>query len=211
MSCYCSNLICYNTIDGTSFPLKCRSYTCPEHGSYNRGRLRAAIQNWLEVWDMVRMWTFTLSSKYFKDAEEHLKNLSECWRYFITQLRRSPSLRMKERDLQYIRIMEPHRSGYFHFHVFVDRYVHWSKLYSLWITAVATVTGLPESVAGCHVKGIFDSKKAAWYCVKYVTKSAFLKPKFSKLYTKSVGVAFFPAGDKKGIWAVFNQITGEWF
>jgi hypothetical protein len=57
---------------------------------------------------------------------------------------------------------------------------------------------------------MFHVKQAAFYCVKYVTKSAFLKPKFSKLYTKSVGVAFFPAKDKLGIWAIYNRKTGEW-
>lgn len=209
--CFCSDLICYNTIDGTSFPLKCRSYICEEHGAHNRSILKYAVYNYIKDWPIIRFWTFTLSSKYFKDSGEHLMALSKIWRYFITQLRRSPMLSESESGCQFIRFSEPHVSGYFHFHCIFDRYVQWYKVYALWLSAIESVTGLDGKVGGCHVKGIYSAKNAAFYVVKYITKSARLKPRFSKLYTKSARVAFFPKTDTSGIWAIYNTRSGEWF
>lgn len=208
--CYCSGLIAYHTVTGKSFPLKCRSYTCLEHGSLNRYKLRKAISKFIENWDHVRLWTFTLSSDSFLNPSEHAKALSKAWRYFITQARRSNVLSPTERKVRYVRFSEPHKSGYFHFHIIIDRFILWYKYYALWLSAVESTTGLPSKSAGCHVKGILSKRNASHYVVKYVQKSANIKAKYMKLYTKSAGIVFFPKKAKSGMYLIHNTHNNTW-
>lgn len=210
MSCYCSNLICYDVDSGKRFPLKCRSYTCSEHGKYNRGRLRNALEKYLKSWSQIRFWTFTLSSATYSDPHEHVRDLQKVWRYFTTELRRNRICTKSEKNTQYIKFCEPHKSGYFHFHAVFDRYVPWSKIYSLWQAAVSNVTGLDGDRGGCHVKGINNAKNTSYYIVKYVTKSAGLMPKGGRIWSKSSRIALFPKKKTNRTFVIYNTATDEW-
>ena len=211
MSCYASKLICYNTVTGESFPLSCRSYTCETHGAYNRHRLRTALLEYLKRWKQIRFWTFTLSNLEFDSVEEHLKTLNKVWRYFVTYLRRNGIFRPSEKLTQYIRFVEPHASGFAHFHAVFDRYVPWHKIDTIWRAAIETVTWLDGSRGGCHVKGINSARNTAYYIVKYVTKAARAYSGKFRRYSKSSRVALFPKKKSRGIFAIHNTVTNEWY
>lgn len=208
--CYCSNLVCYNVDTGDYFPLKCRSYTCPEHGKYNQAQLRKHFHEYFKTWDMIRFWTFTLSNKIGKDPAGHLKLLQEVWRYFITELRRNRVCNQQDKKTEYVKVVEPHKSGFFHFHVLFDRFVKRSKIVTLWEYAIETVTGVSGSSGGVHVKGFFCAQKAAYYVVKYVSKSSGHVPKGSRTWSKSNRIAIFPKRVKSGEYVIYDRRTGDW-
>lgn len=210
MSCYCSKLVCYDVDSGKRFPLSCRSYTCSEHGRNNQGRLRAALQKYLESWDQIRFWTFTLSSKAEISPEKHIVMLNKVWRYFITELRRNKVCTVGEKNTQFIRFVEPHKSGYFHFHAVFDRYIQWSKINTLWCHAVAVVTGSAAHLGGCFVKGINNAKNTAFYIVKYVTKSSGRLPRGFRIWSRSARVALFPKKPSGRTYVIYNPMSDTW-
>ena len=211
MQCYCENITIFNTITGEHFIPNCKSYICPRCGKRNRGRLFRAVKNYIQDWDIIRMWTFTLSSKYFVNEYEHRKALSEVWRYFITYLRRANVLTRSQQKVQYIRFSEPHQSGYFHFHCLVDLYLPYYAVAALWSQAVSTVCDIPGDRGGCFVRGIGNYKNAAFYVVKYVTKSASCSHAGFRIWTKSSKVALFKKLLHSGVFIAYNRLTKQWY
>lgn len=210
--CYCTDfLTCYNSETGRSFSLRCRSYTCPECGRYNRGRLRRYLLKYIQDWDVIRFWTFTLSSASFSSPETHYDALRRIWRYFVTELRRNRILSESEQNVQYVKVSEPHSSGYLHYHAIFDRYVSWHKVYALWCSAVESVTGLSGKSGGVHVKGLVSAKNAAFYITKYVTKTSQFGMKHVRSWSKSSRVAIFPVREADGPYVVWDANQRKWF
>lgn len=209
--CYLEKVRVYNIDTGESFRPVCKSYRCQKHGWMHQKRLETAIATLLKSWPVVRMWTFTLSSKVAETSEDHARILSQCWRYFITELRRNRLLSKKEQATQYVRFAEPHRSGFFHLHVLVNNYIHWVKVQALWVHACETVTGRQDKIAHCNVRGSKSVAGASKYVAKYVTKSAQLAPKNMKLWTRSSRIAIFKKSVRIHEYVVHHELTGIWF
>ena len=212
--CYLNHIIVFNTNTGKAFKPVCKSYTCVKHGWKQKVRLQKAMEKYFSNFSHVRMWTATISNSGYPDIQAHAKTLSEVWRYFITYLRRDKLLLENEKKVQYVRIAEPHKSGYLHYHILVDKYIHWYKLNYLWKKACKAVTG--NSKASINVKGMFNgSKKAARYVSKYVVKSANAKKELNlkslKLWTRSGNAKIFDDKPSAGTFASYHIKTGKWY
>lgn len=209
--CYLEKVTVYNSETGASFKPVCKSYRCKKHGWMHKRKLEEAVEKYLRTFEYVRMWTFTLSPRACPNRSEHAKLLSKVWRYFITEVRRNKLLLDTEKSIQYIRFSEPHKSGYFHFHILVDRYIQWYKFQALWLRAIESVTGKPEKLGHVNVKGSKTPKQGAYYVAKYVSKSAELAERNMKLWTKSSRVSIFPKKIPNKVYVVHNQHTNVWF
>lgn len=209
--CYCDYLTIYNTLTGESFKPFCRSYSCPVHGNRNINILKSKINYEIESWDSVRMWTFTLSSKVADSVEKHYEILNKLWRYLITYLRRKSALSNKQKNFKYIRIAEKHQSGYYHFHVLVDQFLDFQYVYGIWNQLCKLFLETNKSIGGCHVKFIPSVRKAGYYVVKYVTKEVQSKSRTGKIYTKSVGITFFPRRKNYETYCCYDSKREKWF
>lgn len=208
--CYLNYLTVYNTRTGKSHKPHCKSYSCEKHGWKHAKRLQEAIEATVSEWDKIRFWTFTLSSKLFNAPEEHSKCLSKIWRYFVTELRRNKILSESDRKVDYIRVSEMHKSGYIHFHCFFNRYIHFSKIYALWLRATEVVLGRSDKVSGCYVVGNRNAKTVAKYVSKYVTKLAKQKIKYANLYSTSGNITLFGDPRPKDAYAVYDSKRKIW-
>jgi hypothetical protein len=186
-----------NKENGDITKFDCKAYRCPHCGPIKRRQLWRAIHRYLQNWDIIRFWTFTLTSNVAKLHSKHYKVLQTAWKYFMTYLRRSPELQKRAQNLNYIRVNEMHKSGYTHLHVFIDVFLHYDLILSLWTVAcnkAISVHGIDYSDKLCHcnVKAIHNPKVCANYVVKYVLKAAEddFKP-FLRFYSKSQKVVFF--------------------
>lgn len=170
----------------------CLRYACDKHGWKKVKKLERAIREYIKKWEMIRFWTFTISSRNFTSPQEHYKTLALAWRYFSTYLRRDPNYTIEEQKLQYIKVCEPHKSGYFHFHAFFDRYVPIHKIWTTWQRAIRAASGQDDLQGYVWAVGKIGVAKAAGYVVKYVVKSA--KALYFRLnyYSKSSKVKLFP-------------------
>lgn len=206
--CYLSKCRMYDVIDGRRLFPHCNRYSCPLHGWKRAKDLREAVQSYLDKFQIIRFWSFTLSSKNFKDIETHYRILSKAWRYFVTYIRRDRNITDVEKNLQYIKVVEPHKSGFFHLHAFFDRYVQQQKIYVLWNTAIRTASGDDKLRGGCYVVGRVSSTKAANYVTKYVMKSAKMMTFRLHYYSRSSKVKLFPEKIKNPNIAFFAPVKG---
>lgn len=208
--CYLNHIRVYNTKTGQKVQPKCKSYKCEKHGWMQSEKLKEAIERRVKSWEKVRFWTFTLSSKYFKNEKEHSKALSHSWRYFVTELRRNKILNEKQRAVQYIRVSEPHKSGYFHFHVFFSQYIHFNSIRSIWEWATRTATKLEGKLGSVDVRGNINAKATAKYVAKYVVKTANNLIKGQNLYSCSGNEALFEKVEKTESYAVYHVKLDKW-
>lgn len=206
--CYLANCRMYNVDDGRRLFPHCRKYSCPLHGWKRAKDLEKAVKAYLDNFQIIRFWTFTLSSKNIPDIETHYRILSKAWRYFVTYLRRDKHLTDSEKNVQYIKVSEPHKSGYLHFHGFFDRYLQQQKIFVLWNTAIRTASNDDSLRGGCYVVGRVSSNKAAKYVTKYVVKSAKYMSFRLHYYSRSSRVKLFPDKIKSGNIAFFAPVKG---
>ena len=104
----------------------CNSWDCPEcrkkKASVLRSRIKVGIakQSW-------RLLTLTLDPKMVS-LSDSLNQLSHLWDIF------SKALKRKYPDLQYIKVVEFHKSGYPHLHIILNRYIPKPLVRNLWVT-----------------------------------------------------------------------------
>lgn len=209
--CYCDYLTIYNTTTGESFKPQCRSYSCPVHGKRNINILKSRIEYEVSSWESVKMWTFTISSKYFNNPLEHYNFLNKVWRYLITYLRRSNLLSKKQSDFKYIRFPEQHKSGFYHFHVLIDKYIDFHLVYGLWNSFCKLFLETNDEIGGCHVLFIPNSRTACRYAIKYVAKEIQTPNRVGKIYSKSVGIRFFRRRRSSDSFAAYNSKLDKWY
>ena len=208
--CYSNHIMAYNTTTGEYFRPVCKSYKCEKHGWRHAKRLEEALKKYFGNFTNIRLWTFTLSSRIANDKETHAKILSKCWRYFITEVRRSRILNKNERNIQYVKVAEPHKSGYFHYHILVDQYIAFNKMLVLWESAIESVLKIRGKYGHVNVKGSKTANSAAKYVAKYVVKSAKYGMKHMKLWTKSARVSIFETKESPYVYAVYHELTKVW-
>lgn len=203
----------FNETTGEYYPFSCKCYKCEVCGPRKIARLRRALSQWLSQFKHIRLWTFTVSSAVIDDKIFHTKVLQSAWKIFITYVRRCNALPKECRFFQYVKIFEPHNSGFLHIHAFLTEYLDWHVINAIWQTSVRTaVLKLQSSVenffiahgkleeiklAHCNVKGIFGSARAASYVCKYILK--FLEQshgEVKKIWTKSGNCSIFSDSSK---------------
>ncbi len=214
--CYNNYLTVYDTSDGSSFKPVCKSYTCTKHGWRQTKRLRTALEGHFKQYDYIRMWTFTMTNRMHSNTDEHYRSMTRVWQRFITELRRNKLFTKSERGLQYVRVCEQHVSGYWHFHVLVDRWLDAVKAQLFWEHCVQEELKITGHSGTASIKGKKTYKGAAYYVSKYVTKSAFEAFKRQKLWTKSSRLSIYPTKEsdrtfitwdsKRKLWLGFNAL-----
>jgi len=149
----------------------------------------------------VRFWTFTLTNRYAATPAEHYGQLRRSWQTFLTYIRRSPIVPEEARGVQFIIVVEQHKSGAYHLHVLADRYIEWHIVQLLWERSCQRALGSREHVGFCWVKWV-PTRTAVRYVVKYVTKASAELPPRKKRWTKTRGL---PAMRE-----VFPRKPGQW-
>jgi hypothetical protein len=133
--------------------VKCKAWDCPECRKMKGSWLQEQIQSIFADSDL-HMLTLT----YFQNKSkiDVWKSLGSTWNKFRTYLKKLYP------DLIYIRIIEPHKSGYPHLHVLISKFISIKKA-----TKYITAQGFGWN---CQlIKISADSGKA--YVSKYLTKA----------------------------------------
>lgn len=205
-SCCCHqypNLKFFNFETGEYYPFSCKTYKCEVCGPRKIVHLRTALTKWLRQFKVIRLWTFTISSKIFSDIVLHTKLLQMAWRYFITYVRRANALPKPVRWFQYVKFFEPHQSGFLHIHCFITEFLNWHIILAIWEQAVfsaAEKMNCDLKGKSCHVnvRGIFNASRAAAYVCKYVMKTVHEKSsQVKKLWSKSSNCTIFDTVEEK--------------
>lgn len=208
--CYCNKITVFDVENGKSFQPICKSYKCEKHGWMQQKRLQKALEQHFGKYQFIRMWTFTMTNRIFTDDYEHYFKLTQVWKRFITEVRRSKFLTDNQRNVQYVRVAEQHKSGFWHFHVLVDRWLDWHILQVLWNHCVQVETQITGKSGHINVKGILSAKKASYYVAKYVMKSAQHSYKRQKTWTKSSKISIYPLKQSDKTYIVYDHARHIW-
>lgn len=198
--CYLQGHYLYHSGNQRIVPLHCNRYSCSLHGWKKKARLQKAIETELKTYKMIRFWTFTLSSASFNNPETHYHVLALAWRKFITEVRRNNVFTKHEKQFQYLKVVDPHKNGYLHFHAVFDRFIHQAKILAFWRAAIVWASKNAEVSGGCYVKMIPNAKIASRYIAKYVTKAASDILFRLNYYSKSRDIILFPKYKKDQNW-----------
>jgi len=186
---------------GLIIPAHCKAYACSQCGPKKIRSLFFAIKKQLEKWELVRFWTFTLTNRIFESKEKHYEALREIWRRWINNIRRSKLLRAKTKSFAFVKVVEMHKSGFLHLHVFLSEFLPQTVAQTLWETCCQEVTGHQGHLGQTYVKGHRSARQGAWYVCKYVMKLIHLLEMTFRKYSKSNDIILFP-----------KKITvNEWF
>ncbi len=165
------NMRLVSHVSGKVHFVRCKTYKCESCGTAKKIKIQQKLQEFLDTCDYIRMWTFTISSK-FSSLEENAKLWSIAWRRFVTELRRCDELNVVQKRVSYFRVAEIHKSGYIHYHVCLNKFLPVQVVRALWRRCVAYALGYyPQSAfANVNIKLITESKTAAKYVSKYLEK-----------------------------------------
>jgi hypothetical protein len=144
--------------------------------------------------------TLTLSSNYSDSKEEHYKLLQECWRRFITELRRTKSLRKDERAFQFIRVPEEHQSGYMHMHCIINSFLPVAVLWPIWQHIIHEASNDPFLSGSVVITLMPGAKDGAKYLTKYISKLVGSENFIIRKYSKSGEVVLFSKKKSTGEW-----------
>lgn len=225
------HLVIYDTVNKYGFNVQCNSYKCEYCGPRKALKLRTALEKYLSGWEWIRLFTFTLTSRYTTDTKLHYNILCEAFRRFTTELRRKNMFSTKQKKFSYIRVMEAHKSGYFHFHCFFSEYFEVKAIYPLWNKICKDVLDFYSQTNNDYTvfkknqlyenekkgkpygwvdaKGTKDKEFGAFYVTKYVMKSAKVLTGHSKKYTKSRDICLFPKSYGPSQFALVNLRRGN--
>lgn len=94
--------------------------------------------------------------------------MRKAWRIFTKELRRNKALTEKQRNVQYVKVVELHKSGYVHFHALFTQYAPIAIISAIWDNACKQVLKTNAHVATAYVRGHKHNHTQA---ANYVTKS----------------------------------------
>lgn len=192
------NYYAVNIDTAQAHELHCKAYHCQECGPKKAYKLQQALQKYLENWSQIRFWTFTLAKSDQEDVLTHYKKLSECWRRFCTYIRRNKGLKERQRNFKYIKVVEQHKSGALHLHVFVSDYLPYEVVQNIWEELCKWATGHDVHSGQAWVKILPNAKVGAKYITKYVTKLTCDLYENIRRYSKSKCIVLFFNAQKTG-------------
>jgi hypothetical protein len=118
--------------------------------------------------------------------EDSADYIRECWNKFRTYLRRRFGQRV-----EYIAVLEHHKSGVAHLHVLIDRYIPKEWLDSAWNAVGGGFTWI----------NYVDVHRVSAYISKYLTKALFGGlPSKKKRISTSRGIRLFEKRESTGWW-----------
>lgn len=200
-----------NTVSGARRAVTCRTYSCPDCGPKKIQKLYSAIKSYLETQKEIRFWTFTMKSEIFQDPQEHLQKLNSAWRYFITYIRRTKALSEYQRKFAFIKIPELHKSGYYHFHVFIDRFINREVVQKIWESVVQEKLHRQDHCAFSFVELLPNARIAAKYVTKYVLKLVRENSAIKRRYSKSNSIKLFKKIESSGNWILYDSYKADYY
>lgn len=173
-------------------PVHCKSWDCPTCRPIKARWLRDQMSEYFKD-DSIYLLTLT----YFQSSskESVWKNLGKTWNRLITYIHKN------HKKLKFIRIVEPHKSGYPHLHVIVDQYIDVSTDLKL-----LTNQGFGWNMSLTKIS--IDAAKC--YVTKYLTKMEYTEEanklrKLSKarICSSSKGIHLSPTSSK--LWHIVSE------
>lgn len=204
----------FNPSTGETIRVSCKSYKCEFCRPKKLNRFRFFAENRLKSFDRIRLITLTARNDFakFKASEDTkyqaIKEFSEIFRRFITNLRRCPQLSSFYQQVQYIKVIEFTKNGYPHYHMLVDRYLPYFIIQELWNEAVNTVKKTSGVNARVNIKHGFQASGAGRYITKYLTKTAEKTAgdvRRFRLWSKSGRLPLFPITNKIKEWLFIGE------
>ena len=164
----------------------CKAWNCSYCGprkAAHRCRLIAAAA---KEHGLNRFLTLTLDPGKCSQDEDLVWYIRQVWRKFRVYLKRKHG-----RTIEFIAVVEEHKSGIPHLHVLLDRFIPQS-----WISAAWDALGGGRIA---YIKFVADLDKIGWYLGKYLTKEMLLShgPGVRR-YTTSRGVKLNPKKESHG-------------
>jgi len=194
-----------NTVTGQHVYVPCNVYRCPVCGPRKLAKLRKAATAYFDTYKHVRMWTVTLASELMQDPIDHYLLLRECWKRFITEIRRNIALSDAQKHVQYFRCVDYHETGYTHYHILVNQFIDAKILRPIWEHICQQVTGRTNHTGTLHIGIVPSARAAANYAVKYVSKAIQFVRYTTKRWSKSKDYRLFPPKKKNDEWVLLDM------
>lgn len=209
------NMKFLNTETGELVRINCKAYCCPFCGIRKAYRLKIALENYLKQFRVLRMWTFTISNRFFTQGTPeqrkklHARVFQDAWQRFWRDWRRCKMITEDQRSVGYVSVSEFHVSGFVHRHVLVTEFLPVETMRHFWRLSVSRAlteaqiyhTGYTSNV---NVVSSMNPKQAAQYVAKYVLKGAQTAGNITlkKRWTRSKGEKLFSNQNERGAWCV---------
>ena len=156
--------------------LMCKSWNCPVCGPRKAYRLRKSIEEWSREHDLTRLLTLTLDPRKLGREVVAERYIKQVWAKFRVYLKRKLG-----RSVEYIAVMEYHKSGVPHLHALVSEYIP-----QRWISNAWSRLGGGAIV---HIERVMDGGNIGRYLAKYLSKNVMLSvPKGARRYMTSRGI-----------------------
>ena len=209
----CDNKFLFNFETGEVFPIKCKAYKCPVCGPRKKFILQKAIEKFVKKWDRIRMFTFTYSSHIFANMniKEKLQLSSKIWKTFRDSIRKSRSLTEREKQFQYIKVLELQENGSPHYHCLIDRYIFHSKINKIWKNSIKQHTNYSGNPGSVNIDGKIRQGDAGKYITKYVSKQLLdIETKYNfRRWSKSGVGTIFEKREKSGNWLFIHLYSSS--
>src|SRR5262245_38625426 len=137
--------------------LDCKRLSCVRCGPKRKRLYQRAIAREAEARGLKRFVTLTIDPARLSQ-EDSADYIRECWNKFRTYLKRAFGQRV-----EYIAVLEHHKSGVAHLHVLIDRYIPKEWLDSAWKAVGGGFTWI----------NLVDVHRVSAYISKYLTKALF--------------------------------------
>ncbi len=171
----------------------CNAYKCPRCRGRKLRHVRGQIAHVATQRKLTRFVTLTLDPARIPSGTPSHEYLRECWRKMRVYLSRHAG-----RSIEFIAVVELHKSGIAHLHVLVGLYLPQAWLSQAW-----------QSVGGGRIVDIrfVDVQRIAGYLAKYLTKDS-LKglPPGTRLFSCSRGIVLWPKKKSSGWWLSLRSI-----
>jgi hypothetical protein len=115
-------------------------------------------------------------------------------------MRRHKKLTETEKEFNYVKVVDLHKSGFVHFHGFFDRFISIYKVWSLWNLAIRKASKNVFLRGSAHAARLYTGKQAARYVSKYVVKASKQLEFRLNYYSKSNKISLFPKKPSSGEW-----------
>ena len=178
--------------------LFCKSLRCPYCRKPKLKNLRARIAQLAHQLQLRRFVTLTLDPKRLTNRKDTDRYIRKCWRKMRVSLERRFG-----KTVQFIRVLEFHKSGVAHLHLLVGVYIP-----QAWLSQAWQSIGGGEVVDICYV----DVHRVAGYLATYLAGEKiehtldWLPPR-ARIFTTSRGIRLTEKKKSEGWWIVRRSIS----
>jgi hypothetical protein len=164
----------------------CKAWDCTYCGPRKATRLCRHIERAAKEHGLSRFLTLTLDPKKLDPTVDQVAFIREVWRKFRVYLAREYG-----QPVQFINVLECHKSGIPHLHILLDRFIR-----QQWISQCWSKLGGGRVV---YIEKVNNLENVSWYLGKYLTKDVLLSArKGMRRYSTSRGIRLFPKGEDLG-------------